>query len=269
MTFHILVVLYRLSPHESRTLQTLARAARLSSHAVGALTIWDNSPIPCGSEETDALDFGALDVTYVACPENKALSKVYNTVLENVRYDFAIILDQDTDIPVEYFDCCVDQIRQFEGQNLFLPIVKSDGLIVSPGKLMCFKGRHVPDPVLGKRSAERVLAITSGMMISKRYLSRPRFDERLSLYGIDTKFMLDYAEVERSIVVMPFVLQHDTALWSDIDADSMLFRASSLTASWRIVFEGRSFASFMAVLYARWMMIRLAVRYRDSRFLLA
>ncbi len=269
MNFHILVVLYRLSPHESRTLQTLARAARLSSHAVGALTIWDNSPIPCGSEEIDALDFGALDVTYVACPANKALSKVYNTVLENVRYDFAIILDQDTDIPVEYFDCCVDQIRQFEGEDLFLPIVKSGGLIVSPGKLMCFKGRHVPDPVLGKRSAERVLAITSGMMISKRYLSRPRFDERLSLYGIDTKFMLDYAEVERSIVVMPFVLQHDTALWSDIDADSMLFRASSLTASWRIVFEGRPFASFMAVLYARWMMIRLAMRYRDSRFLLA
>ena len=267
MRLHILVVLYKTSPGESRTLSSLARAGQEDDRLSGRLTVWDNSPVPYGPAALDSLDFGQLEVVYRSCPENAPLSLVYNTVLTGMDLDCAVILDQDSDLPVDYFSHCRLSLSAQPGVALHLPIVKSHGLVVSPGRLMFFKGKHVKNPQSGLRKARGMLAITSGMVLSRRYLQVPRFDERLNLYGIDTKFMINLADADEGVVVMPVVLDHDTALWSDISADAMLFRAKSLVASWRVVFESRPIASCLASIYARFFMAKLAVKYRDVRFL--
>lgn len=267
MRLHILVVLYKTSPGESRTLGSLARASQEDDLLSGQLTVWDNSPAPYGPSALDSLDFGQLEVVYRSCPANAPLSLVYNTTLSGLDLDGAVILDQDSDLPADYFAHCRRSLAAQPGVPLHIPIVKSNGLVVSPGRLMFFKGRHVKNPQSGLRKARGMLAITSGMVISRSYLQVPRFDERLNLYGIDTKFMINLADANEGVVVMPVVLDHDTALWSEISADAMLFRARSLVSSWHVVFESRPIASFMASIYARFFMGKLAMKYRDKRFL--
>lgn len=265
----IVVVLYGTSPDQSLTLDTLQLANRSNENFVGEIVVWDNSPQSFGAASLNGLNFPGFSVKYMACPENLALSKVYNSVAEGIATGHFLILDQDSQLPADYFPVLRSQLEAHPAQDLFLPVVLSSGRCVSPGELWYFKGRHLTSPRQGQQRSRRMLAITSGMVIRSAYLQEPRFDERLSLYGIDTRFMLDYADSGRSVVVMPIVLGHDTALWSDISADRMLGRVQALVRSWPIVFERRPFARVLARCHARLMLLKLAIKYRDPRFLFA
>ncbi|KAA8999577.1 hypothetical protein FJU31_08660 [Stenotrophomonas cyclobalanopsidis] len=265
----IVVVLYGTAPADSLTLKTLLVASASDHGFVGEIVVWDNSPKSFGENSLEGMKFSGFKVSYIESPDNPSLAWVYNEVSEGIEAGSYIILDQDSELPADYFLELQNHLEANSSVDLFLPLVYSGDRCVSPGKLFYFKGRHVSSPELGVRASRNVLAITSGMVIRARYLRSRRFDERLSLYGIDTKFMLDYAESGKLLVVMPIKLEHNTALWSDISADQMLRRVQALVGSWPVVFEKRSLARLLARCYGRLMLLRLAIRYRDSRFLFA
>lgn len=266
-TLVILVVLYRMDPASSPTLQSLSEALRRPGGFGGRVVVWDNSPVSFGADSIAGLDLSGFDRSYVPCPENAGLATVYNSVSATMKGDLLLILDQDSKLPAGFLETLSLEVSANPASNLFLPVVESNGRCVSPGRLQAFKGKHVSAPAMGRQSPRNVLAISSGMVIRSGYLQQPRFDERLTLYGIDTRFMIDFAESERQVVVMPVVIGHDTALWSDMAADGMLWRIRSLVHSWPIVFEQRPIARTLSWLYARYVLVKLAVKYRDPRFL--
>ncbi|WP_329832513.1 glycosyltransferase [Stenotrophomonas geniculata] len=263
----ILVVLYRMAPEDSPTLQSLGEVLRRPGGFSGRVVVWDNSPDSFGADSISGLDLSGFDRSYIACPENFGLAKVYNTVSGQVPGDLLLILDQDSMLPDGFLEILDREVSSNPACSLFLPVVESNGRCVSPGRLRVFKGKHVSVPQQGVRSPKDVLAISSGMVIRYGYLQQPRFDERLTLYGIDTRFMIDFADNEWQLVVMPSVIRHDTALWSDMDADGMLWRIRSLIRSWPVVFERRPLARMLSWMYARYVLAKLAIKYRDIRFL--
>lgn len=261
----VLIVLFRTPPNECETLTSLRESEQPSAHL--DVAVWDNSPD--GSERASRVSLSSRHaITYVPCPENRSLSEVYNqapTVLKDS--DYIAIFDQDTSIPREFFLKLEESIANNPEIDLFLPIVNNGAKIVSPGRLFLFKGRHLNRITTGIVRSNNLLAITSGMTISKRFFLESPFDERLRFYGIDTKFMIDYAKKRDHAFVMECEVQHDTALWSSSEPSVLIPRFNNLISSWPVVFEDRHSARVLSRLYSTYLRLKMACRHKDLRFI--
>lgn len=263
----VLVVLYKKMISESPTLRTLLLQHRDLFEV--ELVIWDNSPEQCPEVQIHQLeqDFGQFQYRWTA--ENTWLSKLYNQVLAANTYDYALLLDQDTEIPSYYFDKLSEALFKYPKVALFLPLVLHKEKVVSPGSWVYFKGKHWKKIKTGIIPAKNVLAITSGMVISKKVFSahQMKFDERLSLYGIDTGFMLNFSKFEKQLCVLPIKFDHDTVLWSNPSADVMLGRFRNLKSTWPKILSDRPVARMLVYFYSMAVSFKLALKYQDVRFL--
>lgn len=263
----VLVVLYKKTISTSVTIDRLL----LQNKALFDLNlvIWDNSPEQCPQEEITKLSAAFDRVNYISTPENVWLSKLYNQVLGAGNYDYALLLDQDSELPDYYFDKLNTAIAGFPQISLFLPVVMNNKKLVSPGAFVYFKGKHWKRIKTGLLSSKNVLAITSGMVISSKVMTthKIKFDERLNLYGIDTSFMLKYSKFEKQLYVLRVKFDHDTVLWSNPPADVMLSRFRNLKGTWPKILSGRPVALVLAFFYSKAVSLKLALKYQDLRFL--
>lgn len=263
----VLVVLYKKTISASSTINRLLVQNKELFDL--ELVIWDNSPT--GSPEAEISQLSAVfdKFQYVSTPENVWLSKLYNQVLRSNTYDYALLLDQDSELPDYYFDKLSAAILNFPHISLFLPIVMNNKKLVSPGSFVYFKGKHWKKIKTGLISSRNVLAITSGMVISiKVFLAHQmKFDERLNLYGIDTSFMLSFSKFEKQLYVLRVKFDHDTVLWSNPSADVMLSRFRNLKGTWPKILSGRPLALVLAYFYSKAVSLKLAMKYQDVRFL--
>ncbi|WP_336966298.1 hypothetical protein [Sphingobium aquiterrae] len=268
MKLLILVVVYGRPWRDSETLASLLKAGDLAGHKV---TIWDNSPT---IHQDDSLlaefrERGA-DINFVLAPDNRSLSEIYNLISEEAaHFDGLMLLDQDTALPSSFIRSLSTDMRNNADVNLFLPIVRCGSRIVSPGSLILFKGKHWKEERRGRITSKNLACITSGMTIRSAYFAQKSlpFDQRLNFYGIDTKFMLDYAKVDSFAYITDATLVHDSALWSPISKDEFLKRFRLLRKSSLIVFGGSPIRYFLALLYQTYCSIKYAIIYKDIRFI--
>jgi GT2 family glycosyltransferase len=263
----ILIVTYKCPLHESKTINSILEQGRHDPNC--RYVIWDNSPVAATPLELEKVREG-LSFEYISRPENVALSKVYNQVVSANKFEYILLLDQDTGIPKNYLREIGYHIANHPHVNLFLPIVKNNQLIVSPGNFNLFKGKHWKDTRKGLIPSKNILAVTSGMLISRRYIDSYsyQFDERLNLYGIDSKFMLDFAKNEKELFVLPLTLAHSSALWSNPTSSELLPRFKNLRKAWDIILSDRPLPKLLNAIYGKYLCIKLAVKYRDIRFML-
>lgn len=203
------------------------------------IIVWDNSED--GLYENEYLDAYPHSFLYIHTPENKPLSKLYNCVVDRFiiddDYSWLVIFDDDTEINSDYFielKCDVDKIDV----NLAVPrISNKSGKVISPGKLYFTAGRSLESSELfaGMKDSSKYLALMSAIAIRKRtFLSGLRFDESLSFYGIDTKFLLDYQKKFRFIYFMNTHVFHESKLddLTDGKFEENYKRLSMLITSW-------------------------------------
>lgn len=263
----VLVVLYKKTISASPTISHLL----LQNKALFdlELVVWDNSPEPSPDSEISGLQAAFSKFQYIQTPENVWLSKLYNQVLRANVYDYALLLDQDSELPDYYFDKLRAAITEFPDISLFLPIVLNNKKVVSPGSFVYFKGKHWKKIKTGLMSSKNVLAITSGMVISSKVIlaHQMKFDERLNLYGIDTSFMLRFSKFEKQLYVLKVKFDHDTVLWSNPSADVMLSRFRNLKGTWPKILSDRPVALVLAYFYSIAVSFKLALKYQDRRFL--
>ncbi|MBB5063621.1 glycosyltransferase [Granulicella mallensis] len=128
------VVVYKLCPSKSSTLQTLlATAKNVSSEELNLkIVVWDNTP---GGQEIEKLPDG---VSYVSAPENPGLALAYNHVLalaEAEGYEWLLTLDQDSLLPADFLKRISDltcKLGPVEKIGAIVPQVIAGGRIMSP-----------------------------------------------------------------------------------------------------------------------------------------
>jgi GT2 family glycosyltransferase len=205
----LLVVTYKTPFKASETLTSLVRYCMRKPSAVSnfKLSVWDNSP-SCRSEELAEIIHGtAIAFVYTSTPENLALSKVYNRTIDHrTDFDYLCILDQDTQLTDKYLDEI--QILAEQKVNLALPQVYSNSFLYSPSYRIFCLGRHFSKVSAGSRKAQNILAVNSGMLIRSDIFDFLRYDERISFYGTDTWFMVQYQKSHKEIFVMAAKLNH-------------------------------------------------------------
>lgn len=176
--------------------------------------IWDNSPTEMPLQEFEYIQ--NLDYEYIHTPQNIALSKIYNKVIERYKEKRLLFLfDQDSTITEEYFEKCIAASAKNANIGLFVPYIMHNDLIVSPGSFFIYKGKYWKELKTGIIKSHNTLAITSGMCIRLSCLNgKLKFDENLVLYGIDSMFCINYWEEYPNLYVIDYRLNHNLSLFN-------------------------------------------------------
>lgn len=204
---------------ESATLRTLRETIGLSSSI--KVGLWNNGP----HRIHDDLDFGKM-IDIVNQLTNDSLAKAYNYWIELIEADYYVILDDDTNVSLEFFSEIEENFASGQTDMLMLPRIKNKSMLISP---LVEVGSKAMSP--GVCSTLGFRAIGSGLVIPKTVVSiweGPIFDDSLSLYGIDTVFCYDYEEMFDTALVLNTELEHDVAGLSSLSDVSYVFREKNL-----------------------------------------
>lgn len=260
-----LIVVYGTKPTDTPSLRSLIQC-RVSGYKL-RIIVWDNSPQP---HDMDWTEFGQT-AAYISTPDNLGLSTIYNRVIaEHLQSDeHLLLLDQDSELPVDFLENAAIAIEAHPKIDLFLPMVRANGRWASPVTYLCGWGREWRSDMVGSMPSKRVCAINSGMIISSAYLQGEftGYDERLSFYGTDTQFMLGYMDQRPMVFVIDSVIMHDLSFFSGPSA-RRAEKFVTMRSAYDFIYERRPRIQRIAVkIVMLAMSIRYAVRHKDFAFL--
>ena len=184
------VVVYKVQPGETASLQTLLSAAA-SVEGTGVrlrIAVADNTP---GGQDPGPLPAGVL---YQVYPENPGLARPYNEALataEREGFDWLLTLDQDTHLPPDFLVVLQEEIARYRDTPevaAIVPHVIDGARPISP---LRFKGGFLPVvlPVTANGIAgPHTSAINSASLLRVRdLLAVGGYDEEFPLHNSDTR----------------------------------------------------------------------------------
>jgi hypothetical protein len=169
---------------------------------------------------------------------NERLSVVYNTVVKSIDSDYIVILDDDSKLTQGYM---VSVCNAIEARvTLAIPQILHGESLISPGLVRGVRGKQLTRNSIkaGPDYRAGLVAMMSGSVIKVTSFKRLEFDERLQLYGVDTKYFLDYHKHYSSIYILDCIIEHDSALRDpSVSIDKMISSYRILISSWCVVYE--------------------------------
>lgn len=161
---------------------------------------------------------------------NKGLSKAYNKALEIIKpeaspNDLIIWLDDDTNIPQDYFGILSDQAAKNEKADIFVPIVKGqNGIIYSPNEGHFFGGKYMKNEQ-DEVCQAKFNGINTCLAVRLKIYDNYKYTERLFLDMVDNQFFDDMREknvgfcVLRTVVYQNFYQRNEK-----LDANKLIVR---------------------------------------------
>lgn len=207
-----IAILYKTSASDSLTVNSFIKL-KLADNPGNYFVVWDNSPYKINSESDVKKLLNTENMEFIHTPENTALSKVYNYCLD--KYDFCDLIclfDQDSEIRQKDYDLYIDKVvTENPNINIFLPKIYSKEKLYSPGRFWFFKGWHYKELSYGIHSDKFYTAVMSGCIARIQFLkaNKIRFNEDLTLYGIDTSFFIDSRKFDSYYFVMETDFRHN------------------------------------------------------------
>ncbi|MBT0721219.1 hypothetical protein HGT70_07960 [Rosenbergiella collisarenosi] len=183
MSINILVVIYGKEINQSLTMKSLCQI-----NSPFNLVVYNNGPNLINPENNFFLLFHENSkIKIIQDLKNSPLSMVYNDFMAGGFFDIAdfnVILDDDSDLPINYFENLNEEIE------VYLPIIKNEkGKVFYPS----INSKSVSSQVEINED-DVVFSIGSGLIISKSLIEvfdnhhTKLFNESFSLYGVDFSF---------------------------------------------------------------------------------
>jgi len=235
-----LIVIFNENVFDTPTYKTLIKMLSIYPHSA-VLYVWDNSPFP-QHEHGILSEIENVELKYYHTSSNKNLSIVYNKVMELAfegNSDYITLLDQDSYISPDF----KQSIDKVPCQYLLVPKVCSDktGKLISPRYQQynyllnkCSIDYLEPQLCPGKFESKHMFAVGSGMTISKSlWLTGIRFQDKLSFYGVDTEFCVDYATQNESFILLDATIKHNASNEHDEGYDKFKWRLTKYYEHWQ------------------------------------
>ncbi len=210
------VVVYKMLPGESSSLQTLlAASAKTSSDELALrILVWDNTP---GGQDPGELP---NEVLYVSAPNNPGLAVAYNHVLklaEAEGYEWLLTLDQDSILPASFLSRMAElacELRSVKTVGAIVPQVIADGRIISPFQFLFGALPHWFHRGYVGISRRAAYAANSGATLRVRALSEiGGYDPMFPLDLSDTNLFHRLHDSGKSVFVAgDLLVHHDFAL---------------------------------------------------------
>ena len=271
MNILFLTVLFSSKPEDCETVRSLANLNFEKYGVRPSFIFWDNSSDGFGHDELDSKFLG-FEVIYKHTPENIRLSKLYNNVIDaySGAYDYIVFLDDDSVVLDEYLHSLLPFFVSCA--LLAMPKIFFEGVMISPGLVRGVRGKLYDEAILktGLSDSLNVVGMMSGTIAkTKLFEFDLRFCERLSFYGVDTRFYLDYQKNFKELFVLDLTMEHSSALRdSAICFDDQIKRFSNLMVSRFIVFEKVKYNRFKIFWFFAGFIIMKCWRLKSLRYLL-
>lgn len=270
-----LIVLYNQNVFYSSTWISLVKLLESHPHTA-KVYIWDNS----SSAQHCKGDFDCLndvDVMYHHCPQNEKLSIIYNNIIGNAfqeRFEFVTILDQDSILPLDF----KFKLNLINNDFLFVPTVYSNktGALISPRYQKynyltnrCVVGKNNFNINEHLISSKDFFAVGSGMTINKGlWSSGVKFIEKLSFYGVDTEFCVDYAMRYDFVNLLHCDFKHDASGENEEDLNKLKWRLTKYYEHWLYQLINHSrLPKVLACLYVRTSFKYVLLKNMTNRFI--
>lgn len=272
----ILVVLYNEIITKTHSFISLVKAFENSAQRAEGYEVlfWDNSKASINEEHVtgaiSTLTGLGLAAKYINTPENLALSRLYNQVIELYQNekDYLFVLDQDSEFDNGYFSAFENIIKQ-HAPDVVLPVVKFKEQIVSPTKILYLKGFYYDCAPMGFINSSTVSAINSGMIIALSYIRKQgyRYNERLRNYCTDDDIMQFVRKTKGSVYVMDYSFEHDLSLCTlNANSDSLRMRYNEMVRSKKILHSRNIFESAFVNAYFFAHRAYMALKYKDIKY---
>jgi len=183
------VVLYKRSPQESQTIQSLIHVLQRNPGLKDSVRVllWDNSPIPAANV---SLPF-SFDLR--STQNNVGTSGAYNYAMnfaESLQYPWLLLLDQDTTVSDEFLLGMVGYAERFRDEleiATVVPFIFSHGALVSPRRLRSFnRVQQIPTSFSGL-CKDKAYAVNSATLM--------RVSALREVGGYSEEFWLDLSDV--------------------------------------------------------------------------
>lgn len=209
----IVIVLYKTLPENSATIKTLLKFNHSWTKFRPKVLVYNNSP------ENNIESTAEYEV--VNAKQNDMLAGAYNYALNianEQNIPWLILLDQDTEINVEYVVEMQDVIEKINGNilkaDIIAPRIFNNGLQVSP-KIYNPK-YHIgftANPIDGGRIYNNYIAsFNSGIALKTSAINDiGGFSYRYLLYGQDYDYLRRLHQNGRSVYVLHVSIKHDMA----------------------------------------------------------
>ena len=216
-----IIVIYKMRPDQSVTCRTLLESLRAVDAATlnVSIVIADNTP---GGQESGALP---SEVSYQAYPDNPGLVVPYNIALAQARdagYDWLLTLDQDTDLPLDFFSALRESVESYskvERLAAIVPRIVDNGRLISPLQFVGGFFPRVIDEQAEGVLARHTMALNSASLLRVSALTEVGgYDERFPLNNSDTALFhrLDNAGF-RIALARNTIVQHELAIMRRAD----------------------------------------------------
>ena len=211
----IVVVLYKRSPQQSQTIQSLAQVFGLTPGLLQSyrVFVWDNTPTALAD-----LTF-PFPVDYRHNGRNLGTSGAYNHAMQFAEANgvpWMLLFDQDTTVSQEFLPRMLEYSMRFENQpeiGTVVPFIYSHGTLVSPRRLGSFnRNKQIPSTFHGVYP-QKAYAVNSATLMRVAALAE--------IGGYSEEFWLDLSDVyafqamyqkgRRTYIAGDLQLQHSIA----------------------------------------------------------
>ncbi len=233
MEMAVVFVVYNRFICETETAQSLQKISDVPKE----ILVYDNSEIVTDNRQKCA----ELGWSYLGGKGNVGLPKAYNACIDFFAQKgftgIVSIFDDDTSIAADYFSCLKTAESRKEEIDLFFPVLKAGGKIVSPQVI--HPSQHASfyqsmDECLASSGTDRY-AFNSGMAVRMRVFHQVRYDERLFLDGVDYAFLRNCYQRGFATDVLPIVMEHGFSGTQRPDFAAALARFRHYAADYSIV----------------------------------
>lgn len=264
--FLAVLVLYKISLEESLTFQSLKRSL-LEADLELTLLIYDNSPV--AHNYLSFFKSDNMDIYYTSDVNNSGLSIAYNQaycLARKLDKSYLLLLDQDSCFPLAYCKVLVNSVFEFEKENLFVPLLVENNLLLSPCRFLFYKGRIWRKEQMGIVDIHDKSVFNSGICIKvSAYKVIGGYNELIPLDFSDHFFISQYKKIYSTFVVLPIRVSHSLSTFS-LDKQKHISRFKSYcqgTKVYTIINKGFLYLLFWNLLRA----IKLSVLFRDFVFI--
>jgi GT2 family glycosyltransferase len=215
------IVLYKCKLQDSATFLSITAALETESIDTKVdLYVYDNSPY----KQEPTVSSEHWTITYKSDILNTGLSSAYNVAASHARTSekkFLLLLDQDTEFPLNTITVYLESINNNLNVKLFAPILKiQNGKIMSPCRYVNKWGKLIDHIAPGINSLDNYVPVNSGLCVSlEHYFASGQYNEKIRVDGADFQFIERFKKkIETRFYVLDLQIEQDFSLFeSDIN----------------------------------------------------
>lgn len=185
------IICFREKYYETVTYTKLLESYKKSNiNTTLNIFVFDNTDYEVWDFEDNYMNEEDVNVIYQHFPENPGISSAVNTFSDFAkdRFDWIVILDQDTSLPYDFFSKYYTYINSEYSYNIALPKVFSNHKMISPSLYKFYRTSEIPFSLQEKIELKNITAINSGLLIKNSFLQKYSYDPNLRIDFCDHEF---------------------------------------------------------------------------------